>query len=852
MSENNNILPAQSTMVKVSVRENVLAAVEPGYKVTYFHLHGCYQNEITSRGVNTTPKSMLRGQRLLLMKKQKEEQEEEEEEEEGQEESMVGKGTVNNRPRPLHSEEELQQPLHQVPPPRSGHLLLSCPPRRSLILHGGLGVGPADLLNDTWEYLIDEQRWIQLICHGIPSSIGEPLWVGRGRMGGGSDGMPPKAFGQSGTLFAGGRMLFVHGGITHGSRGGITSAYQLDIEQRLWTKLRLTVSLPDMWGSVAQTVRIPPCNNSGDSRKRGGVYYYTHNYYGNEGTERRDNNNNNNNNNSSSSSNSNSSSKMNKTTFLKLSPSVSKTEESKEWSEVVVLFGGMQEDKSFNNTYFLYLTVPPPSSGRTQYREKDPRIVEELPFISPRVFPGRRRPCSTVSKDFFVFIFGGRDSTSFYNDLWVLNAYTRQWIMVRKETPLRYMREFFLYPYDPAPGIRIMEFVKNILEIRRDRLRCKSPTPNPHTCKKHNSSALWRTGAVMVCCGSDIIVHGGFTLIGNGVLRTHKDIHIYNYMRHVWRTGREDTKCTMMPFPPDYFSKSEITSSNVQSENFEHPQSLLDTVSSRNWERVKNIPPCIPDGRTMAAMCADPIVSGFRFFLFGGRSEDEPSGDLYDVRFSVDYPAQYESIWTYADNFRFSDDIRITSQPDTMQNPNRKAEIGGGGFSRISPFPPPTTTTTTTTTTTSAASTTSTTTTTTTIDTTDFFSFLDDNAFFAHAIPRSPPHLYSPPRREHRPRTSSPAWRSHWVTPEHNVRCGRRSLWEQTADWLRAVLAEEAALRRANAIVLPEESENRNVVRDVLLRESHDIDCQLRAKVERRLPPVLRSFVTHTPPFLWR
>ncbi|KAF5220782.1 hypothetical protein ECC02_006203 [Trypanosoma cruzi] len=597
--------------------------LEAKYHVTFFRLHDDATNNLVSTREPGLSESPGKGKKMASVQPSSS----------GAKAAAACRSSSVTASFSLHTSEELRQPLHQVPPPRSGHLLLPCAPRRSLILHGGLEVGPEGFLNDTWEYLIDEQRWVQLICRGVPGPARRSAVSGGGETDADQvvdDGMPPKAFGQSGTLFGGGRFLFVHGGVKSGD-GGTAPAFQLDIERRLWTKINLTTPLPSMWGSVAQTLFIPVCE---------------------DGTTKR----------------------LPPSLSSKKAAAAAAAARKREQRrvEVVVVFGGMNDTEAYNTTYFLYLTTPPPSSGKLQYGEGEKRLLQILPSLGATVFPGRRRACSTVCRDFFFFVFGGRDGIYFYNDMWVLNAYTRQWIMVREETPLRFMREFFLRPYDKKPGARIMEYVENLLLMRRDSRRCRMPITIPHRCRHFNSSALWRTGAVMVTRGLDIFVLGGFTYDSRGMIETHKDVHVYNYMRHIWREAFVDVGCLPSSFPVGYFRKTgnksfqkrECYGEAMKTELW-HVNQEDNAEGSQNWKLIKNIVSILPEGRTMAAMCVDPVMPGFRFFLFGGRTEDEPSGELYDVRIHVDCAAPSDTTVVRNRGIQHGGDVTVEPSENT-------------------------------------------------------------------------------------------------------------------------------------------------------------------------------------------
>nr|CCC90480.1 conserved hypothetical protein [Trypanosoma congolense IL3000] len=491
--------------------------------------------------------------------------------------------------RNMYTEKELRQPLRQVPDPRSGHVLLSCPQRRSIILHGGLNIGPNGAMNDTWEFSVDLQRWVQLICRGAPAngtnSVRENASVGGSRSGGANavnshnqyygnadvpadDGeMPPKAFGQCGALFGDGRFLMIHGGIA-ASCITPSSVYQLDIEKRLWTKLNLTQPIPPIWGSVAQVVRLP-ASVAADTGGR----------------------------------------------------EITCTEATGEerFVEVVVIFGGVDQEKAYNDTYYLYLTEPPPSSGCKEYAQGEMRVVKKLESLPTDIFPGRRRACSVVCNNFFLFVFGGREENTFYNDLWVLNSITQRWIMVRAETPQRYMQEFFRFPYSREPGDRIMALVRKLLEVRRVEQTSVGVTESPHRCMRYNGSAYWRTGAVMSSYGTNVFILGGFTMDKIGSMITHDDVHVYDYVHHIWREAHVEEGRCLPAFPPNYFSPAQ------------------EGVAPQ-WGLVQNVRSTRVVGRTMAAICPDPVQPSLRFFLFGGRVEDDPCGELYDVRIHLELP----------------------------------------------------------------------------------------------------------------------------------------------------------------------------------------------------------------------
>ncbi|KPI88396.1 hypothetical protein ABL78_2515 [Leptomonas seymouri] len=72
-------------------------------------------------------------------------------------------------PDALHRLQEARKP-YPVPQSRSGHVLLPCPARGTLILYGGLGDYP---FNDVWEYCTTTGRWTKLTCVPAVDSAGD-------------------------------------------------------------------------------------------------------------------------------------------------------------------------------------------------------------------------------------------------------------------------------------------------------------------------------------------------------------------------------------------------------------------------------------------------------------------------------------------------------------------------------------------------------------------------------------------------------------------------------------------------------------------------------------------------------
>ncbi|GET87251.1 hypothetical protein, conserved [Leishmania tarentolae] len=214
---------------------------------------------------------------------------------------------------------QLQEARRPYPAPhsRSGHVLLPCPERGSLIMFGGLGDVP---LNDVWEYDVRSGRWTELPCvpdtedeedeedswavqHSRPHSqhsgdchfedeetvisvrtpsitSGAPeeedgnvdsddmqesdeeytraaaqrLQHRRQRRN-----MPPPAYGQAASLYQdvnGETCMAVLGGISVGDIC-CSGFFSLNLNRLKWRRVHTTIPSFDMWGATAQTLYAP-------------------------------------------------------------------------------------------------------------------------------------------------------------------------------------------------------------------------------------------------------------------------------------------------------------------------------------------------------------------------------------------------------------------------------------------------------------------------------------------------------------------------------------------------------------------------------------------------------------------
>ncbi|KAG5482868.1 hypothetical protein LSCM1_06900 [Leishmania martiniquensis] len=207
----------------------------------------------------------------------------------------------------LHQLQDARRP-YPAPQPRSGHVLLSCPERGSLILFGGLGDVP---FNDVWEYDVRTGRWAELPC--VPATdddeeevVGQQQklrWSHAQRSGSpdldegavacvssssvtSSDdeddaiddddngtrsatlrrrrrrqrrNMPPPAYGQAAALYQdanGETCMAVLGGISVGDIC-CSGFFSLNLHRRTWRRVETTIPFFDMWGATAQTLYAP-------------------------------------------------------------------------------------------------------------------------------------------------------------------------------------------------------------------------------------------------------------------------------------------------------------------------------------------------------------------------------------------------------------------------------------------------------------------------------------------------------------------------------------------------------------------------------------------------------------------
>ncbi|KAG5509243.1 hypothetical protein GH5_06331 [Leishmania sp. Ghana 2012 LV757] len=199
---------------------------------------------------------------------------------------------------------------YPAPQPRSGHVLLPCPTRGSLILFGGLGDVP---FNDVWEYDVRTGRWAELPCapatedddeqeavqqqkqrrphaqrsgswdldEGTATSVstssrssededdddyvsdddgeGTRAAARRRRRKWQRRNMPPPAYGQAASLYqdvSGNTCMAILGGISVGDIC-CSGFFSLNLNRLKWRRVATTIPFFDMWGATAQTLYAP-------------------------------------------------------------------------------------------------------------------------------------------------------------------------------------------------------------------------------------------------------------------------------------------------------------------------------------------------------------------------------------------------------------------------------------------------------------------------------------------------------------------------------------------------------------------------------------------------------------------
>ncbi|CBZ25081.1 conserved hypothetical protein [Leishmania mexicana MHOM/GT/2001/U1103] len=219
-------------------------------------------------------------------------------------------------PDALQKLQEARRP-YPAPQPRSGHVLLPCPERGSLIMFGGLGDVP---FNDVWEYDVRTGRWAELPCvpatedeedeeellavqqcssrtrrsgdrhledEDAATSVGTPSVTSSSSDDedddensddiheGNEEGtraaaqrltrrrqrrnMPPPAYGQAASLYKnvkGETCMAILGGISVGDIC-CSGFFSLNLNRLTWRRIQTTVPFFDMWGATAQTLYAP-------------------------------------------------------------------------------------------------------------------------------------------------------------------------------------------------------------------------------------------------------------------------------------------------------------------------------------------------------------------------------------------------------------------------------------------------------------------------------------------------------------------------------------------------------------------------------------------------------------------
>ena len=251
--------------------------------------------------------------------------------------------------------------------------------------------------------------------------------------------------------------------------------------------------------------------------------------------------------------------------------------------DLIVMFGGMEGSEPHNTVY----CVTP-----------DTWEVSPLELQDPQVAPHpRRRHGAAVYRDHFMFIFSGRDLRNFFNDLWMLNMLTRQWVPFSLSMPLSLHRLIFSQP-------RNHMIAKQVHAAYRAKIGQMNRRQRGAALNSFFSTAMSRTGVSMIIVQDTLIMFGGFSYDAfSNTVTSLADMHAYIIPRHEWRpvTQRQ--------------SVPQVTAASP---------SAVAALLEHNTP-----PPC-----TMSGL-AECFRSG-SFSLFGGRVGDDPIDNLYS--FKLDLP----------------------------------------------------------------------------------------------------------------------------------------------------------------------------------------------------------------------
>jgi hypothetical protein len=274
-----------------------------------------------------------------------------------------------------------------------------------------------------------------------------------------------------------------------------------------------------------------------------------------------------------------------------------------------VLFGGMEDVNARNELYSIVTSM---TAGRVTVS-----IAQLTPSSLIMPLP-RRRHGAVAYKDHFLFIFGGRDVRTFYNDLWAYDMLRDLWLPMTASMTLDMQRRA-LRRESEATNHVMEEYTRSMDRMPpRDRARMVNP---------FFSSVASRTGASMVLLDDTIVIFGGFSYdrLANSVF-SHNDMHSYSITRHEWRAigltslqglmqpgacGDDDISPACQPPPLTMGCLLEIPDSFVPSE-------LGTARSLRGAEKRDSA------GRKVS-----------RLLLFGGRVGDDPVDVLLTVHLSL-------------------------------------------------------------------------------------------------------------------------------------------------------------------------------------------------------------------------
>lgn len=156
----------------------------------------------------------------------------------------------------------------------------------------------------------------------------------------------------------------------------------------------------------------------------------------------------------------------------------------------------------------------------------------------------RRRPCSSVYEDHLLFIFGGRNELTFFNDMWVFNSMTRTWASLSPPSSSA-RREEMIEWFPALRSGRERDDLASTDPLLRPSSSSTDAAPPPPSPRPSVYVPLPRTGGCMAIDEErgQILVYGGFSeSSGDEDIFLFGDFNLYHIREGVWERVKE-RKC---------------------------------------------------------------------------------------------------------------------------------------------------------------------------------------------------------------------------------------------------------------------------------------------------------------------